>query len=120
MERLTFSHNWNRKLDCDVFSTIRLWNPAKHYEGKEVEIYDNSVNPGRYKGRGKYAIVSEFKLNQLKPAAAMLDTGYSLEETINILKTMYFKKVPDLEKQSFAYIIVRKEKVKPTQNKLEL
>lgn len=120
MDRLTFSHNWNRKLDSEVFSTIRLWNPEIHYEGKEVEIYDNSTNPGKYKGRGKYAIVSEFKLNQLKPAAAMLDTGYPLDETINIIKTMYFKKVSDLEKQSFAYIIIKKVKVQPQQNKLEL
>ncbi len=120
MERLTFSHNWNRKLDCEVFSTIRLYNPAKHYEGKEVEIYDDSVNPPRHKGRGKYTIVSEFKLSQLKPAAAMLDTGHPLDETLNILRTMYYKKVPDLKTQSFAYIIIQKVKVQPTQNKLEL
>jgi hypothetical protein len=120
MEHLNFSTNWNKKLDCDVFSTIRLWNPPKHFEGKEVDIYDNSVNPARYKGRCKCEIVSEFKLNQLKPAAAMLDTGYDLAETINILRTMYYKKVPNIETQSFAYIIIRKIKVEQKQNTLEL
>lgn len=120
MDHLNFSHNWNKKLDCDVFSTIRRWNPAVHFEGREVDIYDNSVNPARYKGRGKYAIVSEFKLNQLKPAAAMLDTGYTLDETLNIIRTMYYKKVPNLEEQSFAYIIIRKIKVEPKQNTLGL
>lgn len=120
MEHLNFSNNWNKKLDCDVFSTIRRWNPAVHYEGREVDIYDNSVNPARYKGRGKYAIVSEFKLNQLKPAAAFLDTGYPLAETLNIIRTMYYKKVPDIESESFAYIIIRKIKVEPTQNTLGL
>lgn len=120
MERLNFSHNWNKKLDCDCFSTIRLWNPAKHFEGKEVEVYDNSTTPGRYKGRAVYAIVSEFTLNQLKPAAAMLDTGYSIEETRNILRTMYHKKVDNVETARFAYIILKKVKQEPKQNTLGL
>lgn len=107
--RLTFSHNWNKKLDCDVFSTIRLWNPNLYYEGKFVEIWDNSTTPGRFKGRGKYELVSPFKLNQLKPAAAMLDTGYSLPETLAMIRKIY-SKVEDLEKKDFAYIIVRKVK----------
>lgn len=120
MERLTFTHNWNRKLDCDCFSTIRLWNPPKHFEGKEVEVYDNSANPPRYKGRAVYQIVSEFKLAQLKAAAAMLDTGYDLEETKTVLRTMYHKKVPNVETQSFAYCILRKIKETNTQNTLQL
>ena len=118
MERLNFSTNWNKKLDCDVFSTIRLWNPAKYYEGAEFEVYDNSVNPARYKGRAVCAIVSEFRLNQLKPAAAILDTGYSLDETLHVLRTMYYKKVADLEKQPFAYVILKKVKQQPVQNTL--
>lgn len=120
MDTLNFSVNWNKKLDCDTFSTIRLWNVAIHYEGKEVEIYDKGVFPARYKGKGKYAIVSRFKLHQLKPANAMLDTGYGLEETLKIIRTMYHKKVQDVDKADFAYIIVQKIKEKPTQNKLEL
>jgi hypothetical protein len=120
IERLNFSTNWNKKLDCDIFSTIRIWNQDKHFQGKEVDIYDNSIKPARYKGRAKYEIVSEFKLSQLKASAAMLDTGYTLSETINILRTMYYKKVPDIEKQSFAYIILRKIKTVEKQNTLEL
>lgn len=120
MERLNFSCNWNRKLDCDVFSTIRLWNPPKHFEGKQVEVYDNSVSPARYKGRAVYVIVSEFTLRQLKPAAAMLDTGYDLEQTKSIIRTMYNKKVPNVETQPFAYCILQKIKEKNTQNTLGL
>ena len=120
MEALKFSTNWNKKLDCEVFSTIRLWNTAVHYEGKEVEIYDNSRKPGTYKGRGVYVQVSEIKLHQLKPAAALLDTGYSLNETQSIIRTMYFKKVPDVDKASFAYCIIRKVKINHQQNTLGL
>lgn len=120
METLSFSQNWNKKLDCDLFSTIRRWNPAIHYEGREVSIYDNTSKPGRFKGRGRYVLVTEFKLHQLKPAVAMLDTGYSLEETKNIIRTMYRNKVPDVERESFAYIIVQKIKDKPEQKSLGL
>ncbi|MCF8359246.1 MAG: hypothetical protein K9H26_10835 [Prolixibacteraceae bacterium] len=118
MNRINFSYNWNKKLDCNVFSTIRLWNPAKYYEGAEVDIWENSRKPALFRGRGRLLIVSKFKLHQLKPAAAWLDTGYSLEETRNILRKMYFGKVPDVEKQDFAYIIIEKIKEKPQQQKL--
>lgn len=120
MDRLNFSTNWNRKLDCEVFSTIRRWNPDVHYLGREVDIYDNSTTPARYKGRGKYAIVSEFKLSQLKESAAMLDTGYSLPETLNIIRTMYSKKVPNIDQAPFSYIIIQKIKQTNTQNTLQL
>jgi hypothetical protein len=50
----------------------------------------------------------------------MLDTGYDLEETKKIIRTMYSKKVPDIEQARFAYIIIRKIKVEPTQNTLQL
>jgi hypothetical protein len=120
MDRLNFTTNWNKKLDCDVFSTIRRANSEVHYVGREVEIYDNSISPARYKGRGIYAIVSEFKLNQLKPSAAMLDTGYPLDETLNIIRTMYSKKVQNIEQHPFVYIIIRKIKTTSTQNTLEL
>lgn len=113
MENLNFSRNWNNKLDCEVFSTIRLWNKDIHYEGRVVFIYDQSVSPPRYKGRGVYLVVSQFKLDQLKPGAAWLDTGYSLEETLNILRTMYKNKVANLETQPFAYIIIKKVKEIP-------
>ena len=120
MERINFSHNWNRKLDCDVFSTIRLWKPEVHYQGREVDIYDKSVNPPRFKGHGRYEIVSQFTIQQLKPAAAMLDTGYTLEETQGIIRTMYYKTVTNIETQPLAYIIIRKIKETNTQNTLKL
>ena len=118
MERLNFSTNWNRKLDCDVFSTIRLWKPEVHYQGREVDIYDRSVTPPRFKGRGRYELVSQVLISQLKPAIAMLDTGYSLEETQNIIRTMYYKTMSNIETQPLAYIIIRKIKEVNIQNTL--
>lgn len=118
MNRLNFSHNWNSKLDCDCFSTIRLYNAAVHFIGREVKIYDNSTTPARFKGYGVYMVCEPFKLSQLKPAAAMLDTGYSLDETRNIIRTMYKNKVKDIETESLVYIVVKKIKPVEKQQKL--
>ncbi len=120
MQTLKFSQNYNKKLDCEVFSTIRLWDPAEHQVGREVSIYDNSGSVGKYKGRGRYELVSEFKLYQLKPAVAFLDTGLPLEETRTLLRKLYYDRVPDIESASFAYIIIKKVKEQPKQNSLEL
>ena len=117
-DRLNFSYNWNNKLNCNVFSTIRRYNPSVHYVGKEVEVFENSTKPGINRGRAKYLIVTPFKLHQLKPAMAYLDTGYSLDETKIILRTMYKGKVPDIEQETFCYCILEKIKEKPQQQKM--
>ena len=118
LQKLNFSSNWNKKLDCDVFSTIRLWNDRVHFIGREVEIYDNSGSRSLFKGYGEYIYCEPFYLNQLKEANARLDTGYSLSETKTILQKMYKDKNIDVTKTRFAYIIVRKVKKTPSQQSL--
>ncbi|MBF7091118.1 hypothetical protein IUY40_06160 [Flavobacterium sp. ALJ2] len=39
MEKLEFSTNWNNKLDCKCFTTIRIFNPAKHFRGNQFEVF---------------------------------------------------------------------------------
>lgn len=119
MDRLNFSTNWNGgKLNCNVFSTIRRHNPAVHYVGKIVEIYDQSTTPAKYRGKGEYLHVFPFKLHQLKPGMALLDTGYGVEETANIIRTMYKNKCADVNQETFAYCLIRKIKEKPHQGRL--
>ena len=48
MKNIKFQHNWNRKLDCDVFTTIRRHTQAKeeYYRdsvGEEFEVLLNGV-----------------------------------------------------------------------------
>lgn len=118
LHRLNFSYNWNNKLNCNVFSTIRRYNPAVHYEGRIVQVFETGTKPGTDRGKAKYIIVTPFKLHQLKPSMAYLDTGYNLEETKNILRTMYTGKVPDIEQETFCYCILEKIKEKPQQQSL--
>jgi hypothetical protein len=86
LDEIKFSTNWNNKLNNKSFSTIRIFNSNKYIVGAKIEFE---------KG---------FYLNQLSMPMAYLDTGYSRNETIEILKKMYKNKI-DLK---FHYIILNK------------
>ena len=49
MITIPFSYNWNNKLDCKAFTTIRIFNPENH----RPEIAVNAVLKGASKGTGK-------------------------------------------------------------------
>lgn len=38
MKQVNFSKNWGCKLNCDNFTTIRLYNPDKFVIGEEYEV----------------------------------------------------------------------------------
>lgn len=82
---LNFQHNWNKKLFCDAFTSIRL-KQSKYYVGAVFKITEglNTVY-----GYYKIAAVQELKLCNIDDYIGYLDTGYSGEETQQILKTMY-------------------------------
>lgn len=110
-EILTFSTNWNNKLDCDVFSTIRL-GAAKYFKGNKFKIVLKNGTPF-------FATVLEvywFKLNQLTDARAYLDTGYDKEKTIDIIRTMYKNTEVNVDEANFVYVLLKKNK--PEQLKL--
>lgn len=87
---ISFSNNWNNKLTCNSFSTIRLiaqW----HKPGIIVNVNFQDM----FAFRCTIMTVARIKASQLSNAACYLDTGYNKEETINILLKMYRHKDPD-------------------------
>ena len=97
---INFSYNWNNKLNCKAFTTIRLKNVNKYQIGKEYNILLK-------KQLLKSAIIEDIKtiyFNQINEFIARVDTGYSAEETKNILKKMYSK--INLETQPFSLILL--------------
>jgi hypothetical protein len=98
-----FSINWNRKLQCKFFTTIRLCNYAKYHLGRIYKIfraenycYDARVESIRY-----------CTIDQLPDFTCYLDTGYSKEETIGIFKKMYLQKNINWETQLMAVILLQ-------------
>ena len=83
MNTLDFSHNWNNKLDCNVFTTIRLSDRLK--VGEWVQVTLNTRSKGQHLVLDKRSL----KANQLNEWICFLDTGYSLAETRTILNNMY-------------------------------
>lgn len=81
MEKLTFSTNWNSKLECNCFTTIRLYNIAKHFQGNQFEIFLQK----KFKSKALVLGTVITKLDKLSDYVCYLDTGYNKEQTKEIL-----------------------------------
>lgn len=80
---LDFSYNWNNKLDCRFFTTIRR--SARFEVGDVVEVFLGADRLGEVEIKGK----KHLTIATLNDWIAGVDTGYSVEETVKILKRMY-------------------------------
>ena len=101
MESIKFNHNWNNKLDCKCFTTVRLKYDAKYFVGAKFSV--------DFKGKFFYVIVRDvrhFMLKDLDLFTAMLDTGYSTFEFRNIIRTMYPR--IDFSQQQLSCILLEK------------
>lgn len=102
MEKLIFSTNWNNKLDCKCFTTIRLYSQSKHFRGNQFEVFLQK------KFRSKAIVLGTvlIKLDELTDYVCYLDTGYNKMETVAILKKMY----PhiDFKKQKICILLLQR------------
>ena len=113
MEKLEFSTNWNNKLDCKCFTTIRIYNPQKHFYGNKFEVFLQK----KYKAKVEVLSVGVIKIKDLTDYICYLDTGYSKQETIEILKKMYPR--IDFKNQHLTILLLKKiEPPKPKQETL--
>jgi hypothetical protein len=97
---IRFSYNWNKKLDCKAFTTIRISNPHKYIEGQEywIELKKNIISKAVIKS------VIHLKLDTINDFIAYLDTGYNAAECIKIISRMYPK--IDFNTQSISVILL--------------
>jgi hypothetical protein len=102
MQQITFSYNWNNKLDCTAFTTLRLRNDQRYQPGYQYEINLK----GESKGIGEITSVKNFYLDQLNPFIAYLDTGYDVAKCREIILRMYPK--VDFNRTMLSLILIRK------------
>lgn len=102
-QELEFSHNWNKKLDCDYFTTLRLSN--RFQVGEWVAVYEKK------RFRGPHLILEKrgMKISQLNPWICGLDTGYTVPETVEILKRMYPGQIEE-STEIFLYLLRKQTK----------
>lgn len=81
---IKFSSNWNNKLDCQVFPTFRV-KSKKFQVGNIYRIWQGKT----YKGRARIMAINVIKLDQVSDTIALLDTGYTKKEFIEMVSKMY-------------------------------
>jgi hypothetical protein len=86
MDTIPFSTNWNNKLFCNYFTTIRP-KSHKYIVGNKYSI----VSPVKTNPRFEATIVKilEFSFDNLNDILLVLDTGYLPNEAKEIIKKMY-------------------------------
>jgi hypothetical protein len=104
MRVIPFSYNWNKKLDCDAFTTIRIYQPEKYVID---ETYQIDLNKAEF-CKGTIIDIKKFWLKDLNDFIAYLDTGYDKEECKKIITLMY-KRV-DFNTTPLSLILIRKQK----------
>lgn len=98
---IKFSTNWNNKLDCNYFTTIRLM--SKKFE--VAKVYNVELKNKEH-SRAIILNICYTMLDNLNDFNCYLDTGYSVEETKNIFKKMYPN--VNFKKTHLAIILLKK------------
>ncbi len=80
-----FSYNWNKKLYCNFFTTIRLHNPKKYWIGSIHRIFLKAEDLGT----AKIVQVKTIRLEEIDSFTASLDTGYNAASTRALFRKMY-------------------------------
>lgn len=102
MNKLTFSYNWNNKLDCKAFTTIRLSDRFKI--GDQYNIFLKEEDRGLH----EVVDVRKFLLKDISEFVARIDTGYSKQETIDVLQKMYKNKSVNWNTQQLSLVLLKK------------
>lgn len=74
--QIQFSHNWNNKLNNNIFTTIRKWDYSKeiYYKDSEEHTFEVMLN-GEKQGNAKLIIVEVLFYKDIMPTILRLDTG---------------------------------------------
>ena len=108
MNTIHFSHSWNRKLDQDIFTTIRKydygkWNYYKSAEGNKFGVFLNKVKIGEAR-----LLQAEYeKLMSLPNALLCFDTGMELQDAYKLFRKF------GIDKQDMVIVLTfKKEDIK--------
>lgn len=105
---INFSYNWNNKLECNCFTTLRLTNQNKYQTGKIYQIKLKNVE----KKLARIIEIKVFELSKINEFISRLDTGYSKEETIKIINKMY--KLTSYQQETSFMLILLETVKEPT------
>lgn len=99
--KINFNYNWNNKLQCKIFTTIRLENPKKYIINEKYEIFLKEKSLGI----AQIVDIKNMFLKDINEYIAGIDTGYNAEECKNIILKMYPNY--DFEKGKISFILLK-------------
>jgi hypothetical protein len=106
MDQINYNENWNNKLFCFAWSTIRLYQPEKHILGKVFRhTLHNDKGDEIITKSGRLVSMHPFLLGQLNDTKAYLDSGYNAEKLTSVIKKMYQSKNIDWDSQRLVFLV---------------
>jgi uncharacterized protein YqfB (UPF0267 family) len=108
MATIRFSYNWNNKLAGKAFTTIRLMDHKRYRIGETYEVFLAKGKEDNFLCYAEIEDIKHFKLADLNNFMSYIDTGYSVDECRNMIRTMYKNRVKDWEKQYLSFILLVK------------
>jgi hypothetical protein len=109
MISIPFSKNWNNKLNCEYFTTIRLWNPNKYRIGTQAAIW---LNEKPY-ANATVVDARKLKFEQINDWHSRLDAGMTASDLKGMFRKMYSKKIPEgskMEDTEFVWLMLQRIK----------
>ena len=112
-ERLEFEENYNGKLNCQCFTTIRLHHPVKNAVGAIKQVYLKGV----WKGNARIMHAATITLDRINLPMAKLDTGVQPDGCRRLIRNLYKGRSGiNWETQQLDYIVLEylKESKEPS------
>ena len=103
-----FSRNWNGKLNCDCFTTIRLANRAKYYSGARGMVRLD----GKPRGMATVLQCKPFLLAELNEFTSRIDTGLSMSDCSAMIRMMYKNRPINWAVQPLVLVLLQYDKDK--------
>jgi hypothetical protein len=85
LDKINFSYNWNNKLYCQAYTTLRRYNPNRYKIGDTYDIYLNDV----YMHKAMLMDIKKMQFHQIDSFVAYIDTGKDIDEFKSILRSIY-------------------------------
>lgn len=87
MREIVFTYNWNNKLNCKAFTSIRI---SDYYTvGYQYKVTLKSGKESTELGTAIVVSVREFWLDQLNEFISYLDTGYDVDQCREVILRMH-------------------------------
>lgn len=109
MDTLKFSTNWNNKLNCKCFTTVRLYDPNRHFQYKDFIVELKKGNIYEKIGIFKVMDIATGLLSEIPSHICYLDTGYGKVEFIKIFENMYKNSSIDIHNATLCVMVLSKQ-----------